>query len=41
MVEDGLLLLDCFMLPDYLLGFFQQEIVVHLETLRQGTDSNN
>ena len=42
-VEERLLLLDCFTLSDNLLGFFQSEIRVHLETLRQGTvaDSDN
>ena len=37
MVEDRLLLLDCSTLSDNLLGFFQCEIRVHLEMLRQGT----
>ena len=42
-VEDCLLLLDCFTLPGNLIVLVQREIGIHLEMLRQGTivDSNN
>ena len=33
MIEDWLLLLDCFTLPDDLLGFFKHEIGIHLKAL--------